>query len=70
MTAALCADIGRPGSWGLSRVVVARNSAPVGCHADEPRSHRQRSWVPKPIMGQLFSSVSCNHFLVASQLAW
>lgn len=69
MTAKLCADTGRPGSWELSRV-VARTFAPTGCHADEPRSHRQRPWAPKPIMDQLFSSVSCNHFLVASQLAW
>ena len=68
MTAELCADTGRPDSWKLSRV-VARTFAPTGCHADEPRSPRQRTWVPKPIMDQLFSSVSCNHFLVASQVA-
>ena len=69
MTAELCADTGRPDSGELSRV-VAHTFAPTGCHADEPRRHRQRPWVPKPIMDQLFSSVSCNHFLVASQLAW
>ena len=65
MMAKLCADTGRPDSWELSRVV-----APTGCHADEPRSHRQRPWAPKPFMDQLFSSVSCNHFLVASHVAW
>ena len=65
MTAKLCADTGRPDSWELSRVV-----APTRCHSDEPRSHRQRPWAPKPIMDQLFSSASCNHFLVASQVAW
>ena len=69
MTAELYADTGRPDSWELSRI-VAHTFAPTGCHADEPRRHRQRPWVPKPIMDQLFSSVSCNHFLVASHVAW
>ena len=41
MTAKLCADTGHPDSWELSRV-AARTVAPTRCHADEPRSHRQR----------------------------